>query len=93
MIKKIVQIVGSSFEYQGEKSPCLEIEVPEHQILVVNNQHSNFRIKCLCGNLWITHRNDPDDHILKKNQVYSILNGRKVVIEGIPSAKLCLTMQ
>ena len=84
------------FTIQGKKgllgkmvSQCqsADLSLGENDIFELDSSRKNASVQCLDGIVWITQKDDPEDHFIKKGQSFSISSAGKVLIQGIPQAR------
>lgn len=80
----------SSFPAAKRADQCNEvIHLRSKEILKLEKQRDEIRLKCLGGIVWVTQPDDPNDHILQAHDVLEIKKKGLILVQALPEATIC----
>jgi hypothetical protein len=64
-----------------------EIDLDGLELLKLESEQPGTGVLCTNGNLWLTQQEDPDDHLLKAGQSFTINQQGIVLVQCLPCGK------
>jgi len=74
-------------------SPCADVTLTRTDIFELDSRSQKASIQCLDGTLWITQNNDLEDYFIKKGQTFIPTHNGRILIQGLPLGKACVSIQ
>jgi len=64
-----------------------DIELDGDELLKLDLAQPRTSVVCTAGTLWLTQQGDPQDHVLKAGQSFTLSQRGTVLVQGVPCGK------